>query len=155
MGLHCIVTAAARLAKESPEQFVKRLSHDGSKTYPDSDVVRTHHIQEIIDGLLDRGVALCPIQLMPTAVVSPDLLSEGDSRTPKGYVVYFGDGTVSGNFDRFKSHLKGNEGIITGMLGPTGHAVYFDGEYCHDSRGRWQLWVAEFDPSEFWRAVWT
>ena len=91
---------------------------------------------------------MCPIELAPVG-----------THGKKQFVIFFGEyGDIESNYDRFKAHLGGNQGIITGVSqgreGNIGHAVYWDGEACFDHKGKWNLWDTEFIPSTFWRAMW-
>lgn len=138
-----MVTAFARALKIEPEYLLQNLEHDGLGFFEGTTVQRTHHVQEIMDVAVALGCVLCPIELVPRSTNGRDVFN-----------IFFGDGTVAANFDRFKMHIDGNEGVIQGEMNGEGHAVYWDGEKCIDSRGEWNLWGNDFAPGVFWRAVW-
>lgn len=146
MKYNCVVDAFAKAMRISANELVKLLPHDGLSQIPGQDIQRSHHIQEIIDIASARGIWFCPIELAPQALYP---------QINQRYPIFFGEDIV-GNFKRFKKYLKDSKGVITGLRGKTGHAVYWNGTECQDSRGNWDLWSgnADFAPDTYWRAVW-
>ncbi len=146
MRYNCVIYAFARAIKVSPEELVEALPHDGLSQLPDSNVQRSHHIQEIIDVASEKNIWFCPIELAPQALYT---------QVNRVYPVFFGNDIV-GNFKRFKKYLKDSTGVVTGIRGRIGHAAFWNGERCEDDRGNWDLWEpdGDFTPSTYWRAVW-
>jgi hypothetical protein len=141
-----MVNAFAKALWLSPQELVDKLRHDGLGTFPGTSIQRTHHVQEILDAASDMNVWFTPVELVPQSF---------DPATKTAFPIYFGD-DMADNFARFRAYLKTSKGVIQGMRGRTGHAVYWDGQ-CHDNRGSWSLWAEgnDFLPSVYWRMVWT
>lgn len=147
MSYHCMVISFARVLGITTEALIDQLLHDGLGKFPGTQVQRTHHVQEILDVACNMGCWFAPVELIPQSF---------EPKTRRPFEVIFGDGTVSANFDRFKDYLKDSKGVIVGMRGRNGHAVYWNGHECSDQRGSWVLWGknTDFVPSMYWRAVW-
>jgi len=146
VSYHCMVDAFAKTMCMTPQELVDDLPHDGRSVFPGTQIERSHHIQEIIDVASYKGVWFCPIELVPQSF---------DPDTRKNFQLFFGDGTVSSNFDRFKRYLKESEGVIIGMRNNIGHAVFCYNGVCHDDHGEWRLWSDgnNFLPSIFWKRL--
>lgn len=144
-----MVKAFATLFACTEESLIEQLGHDGKSTFPGSTSQRTHHAQEMVEVAFGYGIALTPIEIFPVS-------TDGYAR----FQIFFGaHGDVEANFDRFREHLAATKnGVIQGMREDEhlGHAVYWDGEMCVDSKGRWPLWGdgTNFMPSVLWRATW-
>jgi len=144
-----MVRAFAKYLEMEPDELTKRIGHDGTATFSDSEVVRSHHIQEIIDICLEEHQPVVPIEFAPLAV----FVKEG-----KRFPIIFGD-DMTANFDRFRAHLSTSRGVIQGGLDvddkQIGHAVYWSGSQCVDHHGVWELWGEHipFIPSVYWRSV--
>lgn len=147
MKYHCMIDAFAKAMRITPQELAEALPHDGKGTFPGTNIQRTHHVQEMLDVSSDFGLWFSPIELVPQSY---------DPYTRKVFQLYFGDGTVNANFQRFKSYLHASRGVIVGMRGEEGHSVYWDGRRCHDHLGCWELWGddSDFAPGMYWRAVW-
>lgn len=148
MKYHCMVSAFAKAMNLMPEELVGMMLHDGLGTFPDTNIQRTHHLQEIIDVGSKIGVWFCPIELIPQSI---------DPETQTTFQIGFGNGTVSANFSRFIDYLAVSKGVIIGMRGRSGHAVYNNMGKCFDDEDTWwKLWGVEtsFVPAVYWRAVW-
>lgn len=146
MKYHCMVEAFAKAINFTSSELVKSLGHDGLGNFPHTQIQRTHHVQEILDVASDAGMWFAPIELVPVS---------RDPRTGKQFEIWVGD-SPSANFDRFRSYLNDTVGVIIGMRGTLGHAVYWNGKECEDDRGQWELWGddTDFVPAVYWRAVW-
>jgi len=147
VNYHCMINAFARVLDVTPDLLVNELSHNGLSTFPGTDIQRTHHIQEITDVCSKLwGYWFAPIELVPQSY---------DPQTGQRFKLFFGDGTVSANFDRFQSYLQTSDGVIIGMRGLIGHAVHNDRGMCFDNHGQWKLWAegTDFVPAVYWRAI--
>ena len=146
MKYHCMVEAFARVLDITSKELVSKLPHNGLGNFPGTEIQKTHHVQEILDVASKMGCWFCPIELVPVSY---------DPKTKKRFEIFFGD-AASANFNRFRYYLNNSKGVIVGMRGPAGHAVFWSGKKCEDSRGKWELWSdnTDFVPAVYWRAMW-
>ncbi len=63
-----MVRAFAKYLHMLPDELTERIGHDGTDTFPDSEIVRSHHIQEIIDICIEEHAPVVPIEFAPRAV---------------------------------------------------------------------------------------
>lgn len=150
MKYHCMVNAFAKAMGLSPQELAEALPHNGLGMFEGTDIQRTHHVQEMIDVASEIGIWFCPIELVPTSTTADH---------KQVFRIFFGDGTVSSNFDRFRSYLNTSRGVVLGMRTDVnqGHAVYNDRGRFFDDRGAFEPWDEKynFSPGVYWRAVWT
>ena len=139
--MNCMILAFSQLLEMSYQQLASAIEFDEKKAFPGTSISKSPHVQEILDVSSKMGIWFSPIELVPQS-----------TNGKRVFQIFFGDGTVSANFERFKGYLNAY-GVIQGSLNEVGHAVFFDGMMCHDHRGVWRLWDDAFVPGVFWRAV--
>ncbi len=117
---NCLAVASAMALGLEYKELIKRIGHDGREIIfpelPEPGKRRAHHLQEIIDVAIDMGIAVTPIEALPYS-------------TPDGIKVF----GINFKIKRFRNHLIGCRGIITGMKKTWRHAVYWDGEFAFES----------------------
>lgn len=142
-GVHqCLVYSLAMLLDESPDALIQELGHDGMReVFPDYPVPHNyqgHHIQEIIELCLNRGIALTPVEFMPRYASAKD---PTDWRC-----LYLPDDASK----RFKRLITGRKGILIGRnYKGNGHACAWDGHIVWDPNG-YHYHLSNFQVSECW-----
>ncbi len=125
-GWSCLLASAAMALDTTTQDLVEMIGHDGSVIiFPDLPEPRRRrgfHYQEIVDCAIKLGYSVTPVESLPYA-------------TPDGKLEFPVDFKIS-NEKRLWDHMKGTQGIITGLSGNRGHAVYWDGVQVYDPRGR-------------------
>jgi len=144
---HCMVNAFARSLRMTPAELVLKLGHNGMGTFPDSNIQKTHHFQEMVDVGYEEGCHYVTIEMMPQSMTS-----DGSEVFP----ILFGPDVID-NFNRFQQYCHVSKGVILGEKGGLGHAAYWDGRFCHDDSGVYDIWDGEspMAPRVLWREVWT
>jgi hypothetical protein len=144
---HCMVNAFARSLQMAPSELILKLGHNGRGFFPDTNVEKTHHFQEMVDVGFKEGCNYVTIELLPKSM-SPD--------GSEVYPIMFGPEPAD-NFVRFKHYCQISRGVILGNKSGVGHAVYWDGLHCHDAGGAFDMWGGEspLAPFVLWREVWT
>lgn len=124
-GPYCFIYSFAMALGIPVKELISEIGHDGTEIiWPKLEgnmQLRGHHIDEIIDVCLKKGVHLVNITYEPS--VSPWI---GDVE-PKQVLFEA----------RFWDHIRENKSVIVGEI-PSGygHAVACDGKQIYDPRGR-------------------
>jgi len=142
-GQHqCLVFSLAMLLDESPDALIEELGHDGTEVWwPDWPVphcYRGHHIQEVIDLCLGRGIFLTPIEFYPcTASAKSPHVSRPIWPLTRASA-------------RFQDYIRGKPGLLIGQAASGGgHACAWDGHIVWDPNGR-KYPLSDFRISECW-----
>lgn len=143
----CLPTAFAMAIDHTPEWFIEEIGHDGSdEPYAKPGLKAGFHEQECIEVLQRWGYACTPIEIGPMISPHHDL---HDARH-----IYFGS-EMTANWERLLRHLKGAQGVLTGVYKNTGHAVAWDGAEIYDPM--WRCYLLEdahkhgYTPICFWK----
>lgn len=115
-GWQCLPWAFAKVINHSAAWFMSQIGHDGSsEPYHDfPGVKRGFHQQECIEVLLKLGYSCTPIELVPQ--IQPSIGG------PVRQIWFPGGGTQEqSNKDRFEYHLRGTQGVLTGVVTGDNH----------------------------------
>jgi len=120
----CLPTAFATAVGREAAWMIRQIGHDGSSTpYKDKEFRAGFHEQECIEVLQRFGYACTPIEAVPA--ISPT------GSLDEYRLIYFGEDEMVSNIERFKRHLEGSCGVLTGVYirgaKTVGHAVAWDG----------------------------
>jgi len=147
------------------ERFIKMIGHDGSaEPYENLPGQKAgFHEQECIEVLLQFAAACTPIEIVPQMVPMPG----GPIRPIWFFPEQLKANPEDWNWQRFKRHLKGTHGVITGARGYPwggklmGHAVAWNGReslpMIYDPRGKGYVYPIEaahahgFKPRVYWK----
>jgi hypothetical protein len=124
----CLLYAAAMLLDVPPLRLIEEIGHDGLRSaWPQLNAplcYTSHHIQEIIDCFVARGLGLMNIEFDPHIASAPTV---PERRVFKEYEA------------RFQHHLEDNDAIIIGQYkdGSLRHACAWDHvtQTCYDPNG--------------------
>lgn len=138
----CLVYSLAMLLDEDPDVLIEELGHDGTgKWFPKWEIpycYRGHHMQEVVDVCIRRGVCLTPIEVFPRVA---------SQRDPSDWRALW---SVEYAVIRFKKMVEGRPGILIGNAkNGGGHACAWDGNIVFDPNGR-NYSLQEFQALECW-----
>lgn len=124
----CLLVSAAMLLDTTPEQLIKETGHDGQEhlygALPMPHCLRGHHMQEIIDCCMRRGLGLTPIEFYPRGCP--------ENRPDSYHLIY----TELKAQQRFLAAVKGRKGLLVGQVeNGAGHAFAWDGRKVYDPNG--------------------
>jgi len=150
-GWSCIADAFASALGIPVANLIDKIGHTESHGF---------HVQECIEVAVNLGFACTPIELVPQALLTP---------TSQPRAVWFPQyklssdlsldwGDKSGNVLRLYTHMRGNEGVLTGQVtSGIGHAVNWHNNEIWDTRERGFAYkfgecdANGFHPQCFWK----
>lgn len=138
----CLPASAAMILDIELKKLIEYIGHDGSgivfPDLPEPGKRRGFHMQEIIPIAWSYGFAVTPIEARPCS--TPDGKNEFEIEFPESLE------------DRFKIHLDGCRGIITGQRARWFHATAWSDGLIHDPIGKvYPYEEIEMGIDTFWR----
>ena len=132
----CLLYSLAMLLDEEVDDLIQELGHNGMVRTFDQLIpycYNGHHIQEIIDVFLRRGIFITPIELYPRYA---------SARAPTDFRMLWPEEEAQ---KRFWSTIKGQRGLLLSNT----HACAWDGAIVWDPIGR-TYGIEEFNVRECW-----
>lgn len=140
-GVHqCLVYSLAMLLDEDISVLIQELGHDGMDRVFDGPIPHCyngHHIQEIVDVCITRGLSLTPVDYYPRYA---------SALAPQDWRPLYSESLAAERFERL---LTGRQGILIGQYQGQGHAVAWDGNIIWDPNGL-AYKLNDFRPQQAW-----